>query len=143
MKWRSIIFGIIIIICIASINIAIYWMVTQENEQANQNVETTIDTETIINQFGSIFDNTVNYQNYMVSSISKKDSAQELVYTKTQVKERVDGKYEMNVNIPAINISTSVADNINEQIEQTFYSKVASISSNVQDITLNQQNTRK
>lgn len=140
MRWRAIIFGIIIIICIASINIAIYWMITQDKIQTSQNVETTIDVDATINRFTAVFDNTIDYQEYVVSGVSKKDSAQELVYTKTQAKESVDGKYEMNVNIPALNISTSIADSINEQIYQTFHSKVSSLTSNTQDITLNQQN---
>ena len=143
MKWRTIIFGIIIIICIVSINFGIYWMVTQDDITIDTDKEVALDTEAIANKFNSIFDNTIDYQDYTTSGIAKNDNTQELVYTKTQVKESIDGKYEINVNIPASNISTLMADNINEQIEQTFYSKVSSLKSNVQDIALNQQNIRK
>lgn len=139
MKWRPIIFGVIIVICIVSMNYAIYWMITDQSKD-NHSVPTeeTIDTETILNQFNSLFDNTIDYQGQTVGGIAKQDSTQELVYTKNHVSDKVDGKYEMNVNIPAINISKSSVDDINEQIEQVFYSKVSSLIANAQNTTINE-----
>jgi len=137
MKWRSIIFGVIIIICIVSINYGIYWMVTEEEPKKTTTSEAVIDTETILNQFSSIFDNSIDYQGYTVDGKLKKDNTRELVYTSKQVKEKIDGKYEINVNIPFVNISKSIVDDINEQIEQVFYSKVASLTSDSNN-TLNQ-----
>ena len=57
MKWRPIIFGIIILICIVSINYAIYWMIKEEKEEVAKTPEVSIDLETILSQFNSIFDN--------------------------------------------------------------------------------------
>lgn len=130
MKWRTIIFGVIILICIVSINYAIYWMITDTNEKVAQTPSESIDTETILNQFNLIFDNTIDLQGYSVASVPKQDNAKEIVYPKTQVKEKVDGQYELNVNIPEININNNAVDGINEQIQQVFYSKVDALTSN-------------
>ena len=129
MNWRRIIFGIIIIICIVSINYGVYWTV---NEEANKIPETPVaqvDLEKIASEFKNIFDNTIDYQEYSVNNVAKEDSEKELVYTKTKNNQKLDGKYEFNVNIPYINIAKNSIDTINEEIENIFYSRVNSILS--------------
>ena len=138
MKWRPIIFSVIILICIVSMNYAIYWMITEQGEEEIESSTVSIDTAAIVNQFNLIFDNTINMQEYNIGSVLKQDNAQELVYTKTNVTEKVEGKYKINVNIPTINIRQSKVDDINEEIQQVFYSKAASLISNENQTTLNQ-----
>ena len=135
MNWRRIIFGIIIIICIVAINLGVYWSVTEETSKQPQEPVVKVDTEKVVNEFKNIFDNTIDYQNYSVSNVTKTDSDKELIYTKTSNNNSVDGKYEFNVSVPAINISKKNIDIINEEIQSIFYSKVNSIMSGQTEIS--------
>ena len=135
MNWRKIIFGIIIIICIVAINLGVYWSVTEEASKQPEESTVKVDTEKVVNEFKNIFDNTIDYQNYSVSNVTKTDSEKELIYTKTLNNNSVDGKYEFNVSIPAINISKKNIDIINEEIQNIFYSKVNSIMTGQTEIS--------
>lgn len=124
MKLRNVIFAIILIICIVAVNFAIYWQFFKDNGEVQQQVEI---REERINEFGTMFDNKINYQDFNITGVSKKENNKELIYTSYEKIEKVEDKYELNVSIPVININRTNIEVINEEIENIFKNKVSSI----------------
>lgn len=70
--------------------------------------------------FENIFDNQIEEkENYQTKKIDKN---QKIVYTSYQKEEKNNG-YELNVNIPYINIKNSTVQNFNKEIKDTFEKK--------------------
>ena len=70
--------------------------------------------------FENIFNNQIEEkENYETKKIDKN---QKIVYTSYQKKEKNNG-YELNVNIPYINIKNSTVQNFNKEIKDTFEKK--------------------
>ena len=84
MKLRKILVISVIVICIISVNLAVYMQITQKEKKTvkKDDIEpVVVDTVELTENFESIFDNKINYQNNNVSSITKMDTSKELVYT--------------------------------------------------------------
>jgi len=129
MKWRRIIFGIIIIICIIAVNYGVYWTVNEEGKKQPETPEVKIDIEKIVKDFKNIFNNTLDNQEHVINNVVKLDTSKELVFTDINTKQKIDGKYEIDINIPKINIAKNSIELVNEEIYNIFYSKVNSIMS--------------
>ena len=130
MKLRKILVISVIVICIISVNLAVYMQITQKEKKTvkKDDIEpVVVDTVELTENFESIFDNKINYQNNNVSSITKMDTSKELVYTLQSKKEKQEGKYDINVNIPYININNTNTENINKEIIALFYNKINEI----------------
>lgn len=127
MTWRKIFVISIIVICIVSINFAIYLEITKKDNTAKGEEELIIDTVALTENFESIFDNKIEHQNNNVTSVAKKDFSKEIVYTSFTKEEKQNGKYDINANIPYININNENAENINKEINEIFYNKVNEI----------------
>ena len=69
------------------------------------------------------------------NSAVRKDSTKDLVYTSNQTTKVVQGKYNMNINVPAINIVSPVATTMNKEIEDTFVKKATDIIINAETST--------
>ena len=70
--------------------------------------------------FENIFNNQIEEkENYETKKIDKN---QKIIYTSYQKEEKNNG-YELNVNIPYINIKNSTVQNFNKQIKDTFEKK--------------------
>ncbi len=118
MRWRKIFVISIIVICIVSINLAVYMQITQKEKKSikKSDIEpVVVDTVELTENFEHIFDNKIDYQNNDISSTTKIDTSKELIYTIQTKQEKQDGKYDINVNIPYINISNSNIENINKE----------------------------
>ena len=136
MKWRKIFVISIIVICIVSINLAVYIQITQKEKKSikKSDIEpVVVDTVELTENFEHIFDNKIDYQNNDISSTTKIDTSKELIYTIQTKQEKQDGKYDINVNIPYINISNSNIENINKEIITLFYNKVNEIMSMIDE----------
>lgn len=122
----------IITICIISIILALIIQLMEEN---NQQVGGTIQLpkldeekmEQYKNEFNSIFENKVNYLENNSYKISKIKENEEIVYLGYQKKEIKENDYELNINIPYINIQNDVIDEFNMQIINIFQSKAESV----------------
>lgn len=123
----------IIVICILCINFAVYLTIVDKDEKPAKEENVIVDTVALSENFQNIFDNKLNNQNYSVQSVSKKDSSKELVYTNYQLEEKKEGKYDVNINIPVVNINNATADNINKEIQNIFYSKINDILVQIND----------
>ena len=126
MKTRKIIFGIIAVICIVAVNFSIYWQFFRKKGN-EPSVTPVIEEAKIISDFNQLFNNSINYQGVNITVNNKIDQMQDLIYTAYSNKERKEDKYELNVNIPAININSNNVININSQIENIFRTKANNI----------------
>lgn len=80
----------------------------------------------LIDNFDNLFDNGVE----IVSSdaeIEKIDDSQDIVYNQYSRQEKVEGSYELNLNIPYINIDNDTIRKYNQEINDIFIEKAESI----------------
>ena len=139
MDKRYYIYLAIVIICIISIGIGVYAQIFYPNSE-NDALMIGKDNSAIIqaneaeeqakNKFNTMFTNTLEYTTQNIANKAvRRYSNKDLVYTSNQyIKEEKD-KYELNVNIPYLNIVSDNADKINLQIEQLYVSKLSQIVS--------------
>lgn len=127
---RNIIFTIIIIICIASINYGVYWQFFREKDDINDNiVEPNVTGEELAKNFKNIFSNTLDYQGYDVNiaGITKINSDKDLIYTWASQEKVVDNRYDLNLNIPRVNISSAPVEKFNDKIKEVYVNKANDI----------------
>ena len=90
----------------------------------NKLVKRTEQEEAVLKaNFEEMFDNTIenidNKQNY---NIQKIETSKEIIY-KSYEKRQKNEKYELNVNLPYVNIKNAEAENFNKEIKSTFEAK--------------------
>ena len=139
MDKRYYIYLAIVIVCIIAIGIGVYAQIFYPNSE-NDALMIGKDNSAIIqaneaeeqakNKFNTMFTNTLEYTTQNIANKAvRRYSNKDLVYTSNQyIKEERD-KYELNVNIPYLNIVSDNADKINMQIEQLYVSKLSQIVS--------------
>ena len=126
----------ILVICIIAINLAVYSVITAKPKESPEKEETTIvDRVALTENFAKIFDNGIDYQGNTVN-IDKKEDLKELIYTSYSNQEELENKYKLDVNIPCLNINSTVVDNINAEINNLFYNKAHNILVNVNQYTI-------
>lgn len=138
MDARKLMFILIGFVCLISVIFIVYSEIytirpSQELVQntSSQNVsDDKLSTTEIINNFSSIFQNTINYQGVTITNSNKIENNKELVYTSYELNEQIPNKYNINVKIPAININTPNIININNEINAKFKNKVTNIIAN-------------
>lgn len=128
---RNIIFGIIIIICIIALNFGVYWQFFRKSTTA-PNINThnpSINQEQLAKDFKNIFNNTLDYQgnNVNISGITKLKADEDLIYTWVNKESSVENKYDLNLNIPRVNISSTSAEKFNENIKDIYVNKANDI----------------
>lgn len=138
---RTIVFGIIIIICIIAINFSVYWQFFRDNDSGNKNeVEDIISAsnEELQNEFKNNFNNGLDYQNYNINTtgVTKTESAKDLVYTWVERTQVVENKYDLNLHIPKVNISNSSVEKFNEKIKTTYVDKANDVILNATNNTI-------
>lgn len=130
---RIIMFTIIGIICFISIILAVVFSVLQESpEVPNKDVEVEVKEKEIID-FSSIFDNKLNNQEYEIRFIEKLIDDKEIVYSKFEINEKVNEKFDLDIKIPAINIDSLEVATINEEIDAIFAEKARNIITSEED----------
>lgn len=128
MNWRKIFVISIIAICIISINLAVYLKIIEKDGSYETSNEIIIDTVSLTENFENIFDNTIDVGENEISSINKIEQNQDIVYSKYKIEDK-NNSYDIETNIPFLNINNEVAENINNEINTIFYSKINSIIS--------------
>lgn len=127
MNWRRIFVISIVVICIVCINLAVYFKIIEKDDKTQKGEEVIVDSVALTENFENIFDNKIDYQNNTVTSANKKDATKEIVYTNYTKQEKQEDRYDINVNIPYININNNDIDIINKEIENIFYAKINDI----------------
>ena len=116
----------IIVICIISVILAIVLQSKTDEEEYSKKVPQ-IDQEqinTYKDEFETIFKNKVNYMENNSYKIMKVKKEEEIIYTGYHIKENKINDYELDVNIPYINIVNETTENFNEQIKDIFEKKI-------------------
>ncbi len=98
-----------------------------------------IDYQLLLSNFDNIFQNQVEESN-VTAEIKKVDENQPTVYTYYTNNETEKGNYELNLNIPYINIDNDTIKSFNEEIKKTFEAKAENtLQSKNQSIIYNVQ----
>ena len=132
-KKLKILYISIIAICIISIIIAFVIEIKKQNQptlggNTIQLPELTEDKISIYKtQFNDIFENKVNYLENNAYKISKIDESKEIIYLGYNNNENKINDYELDVNIPYINIKNDIINEYNKQIKDTFETKAKSV----------------
>lgn len=130
----------VIAICIIAIISALVIQIAQEKNPSqigntinhgNKLPELTDDKISVYKeQFNNIFENKANYLKNNAYKINKINEAEEIVYLGYQNNESKINDYELNVNIPYINIDDETINEFNKQIKDTFEQKAKSVLNN-------------
>ena len=139
MDKRYYIYLAIVIVCIIAIGIGVYAQIFYPNSENDAlmlgsdnsaTIQANEAEEQAKSKFNTMFTNTLEYTNQNIANKAvRRYSNKELVYTSNQYIKDEKDKYELNVNIPYLNIVSDNADKINMQIEQLYVSKLSQIVS--------------
>lgn len=130
---KTIIFIVIIVICIFALSYGIYYQIfTKPNKNIGKVPEEPNVTQEV--KFDELFDNKFNSQGFQTANyVNKIEATKELVYTTYTFNEIYEGKYEIQANIPIINVNDEKVIKMDEEIISIFYDKIKSIIDNSND----------
>ena len=142
-KNRMIIFILIGVFCVLAIIAAIYaqFIATDYDDigdeptinvgnNNNTGVEREKNQDEIKTQFNGLFTNTVNTGAYDLSTVDKLYDDRDIVYSAYTINESNDN-YEINVNLPVVNIPGDVVSEFNGITQELFADKAAEVMNSV------------
>lgn len=128
-KKSKIVYASIIVICIISIIIVIYIQFFDGKTVTTVGYlkgKSEIDYENLKAEFNNIYTNSLKNYNDKYDKL-KSDTSKELVYTGYTKDVTENNSYNINVQIPYINIKNSTIDGYNEEIKNLFEKKAEDI----------------
>ena len=128
MNSRKLMYIAIVAMCVIAVVLAIYLQSGKQpssNRNTTNNVKTEESQETLKKEFDQMFNNVVELKDYDTSNIKKLDSGKNIVYTAYSSEAKEDNKYEIDINIPVINIDNKVAAEFNSITQELFANKTA------------------
>lgn len=130
---RYILYGVIVAICIISIFVGVYALQFRISGQKNiagsnainenQTAEELNSEMQVVNEFKALFSNNFSDSNYDASKVKKLYNDKEIVYNAASLKEKKD-EYDIDVNIPLINIDNELINKYNENTQKVFADQV-------------------
>ena len=142
-KNRMIIFILIGVFCVLAIIAAIYaqFVATDYDDigdeptinvgnNNNTGIEREKNQDEIKTQFNGLFTNTVNTGDYDLSTVDKLYDDRDIVYSAYTINESNDN-YEINVNLPVVNIAGDVVSEFNGITQELFADKAAEVMNSV------------
>lgn len=148
MEKRKIMYIVIIIVCIIAIILGVYYqifadkVVTENKMSEPENIvedNNADNPEDLLKEFNNLFNNTFNKQGYDTSDIKRFQSleSEDIVYKAYDVKQEVDGKYSLDIKLPAFNIDNQeVPAGYNSKTQSIFANKVTSIVTGANQYTI-------
>lgn len=148
MEKRKIMYIVIIIVCILAIILGVYYqifadkVITENMVSEPENIVDNNDAdnpEDLLKEFNNLFNNTFNKQGYDTSNIKRFQSLEneDIVYKAYDVKQEVDGKYSLDIKLPAFNIDNQeVPAGYNSKTQSIFANKVTSIVTGANQYTI-------
>lgn len=136
MDKNKIIYVSISAVCILAIIAAIFAQIDQNSGKKNHNnnnnsvTEETKTQEELKKEFNSLFNNTINTNNYNTSAINKQDENKEIVYTAYDIEKAEENKYEVDIHLPVFNINSSVTSGFNAITQKVFADKATEVLNN-------------
>ena len=130
---RYILYGVIVAICIISIFIGVYALEFRISGQKNiagsnainenETAEELNSEMKVVNDFKALFNNSFSSSNYDSSKIKKMYDDKDIVYNAASLKEKKD-EYDIDVNIPLININSDLINKYNDNTQKVFADQV-------------------
>ncbi len=127
----------IVAICVIAVLVALGVQIVQHYKTSNakdnigrsdmNSSELTVDKSTTKEKFINIFKNKVNYLKNNAYKISRIKEDEEIVYVSYKNNESKVNDYELDVNIPCINIKSKTAEEMNTQIREIFEIKAKNV----------------
>ena len=136
MDKNKIIYVSISAVCILAIIAAIFAQIDLNSGKKNHNnnnnsvTEETKTQEELNKEFNSLFNNTINTNNYNTSAINKQDENKEIVYTAYDIEKAEENKYEVDIHLPVFNINSSVTSGFNSITQKVFAEKATEVLNN-------------
>ena len=126
MDKNKIIYVSISAVCILAIIAAIFAQIDLNSGKKNHNnnnnsvTEETKTQEELKKEFNSLFNNTINTNNYNTSAINKQDENKEIVYTAYDIEKAEENKYEVDIHLPVV-LNNNNGSTIIYSIDYTGY----------------------
>lgn len=130
---RYVLYGVIVAICIISVFVGVYALEFRISGQKNiagsnainenQTAEELNSEMQAVNDFKALFNNNFTSSNYDSSKIKKIYDDKDLVYNAASLKEKKD-EYDIDVNIPLINIDSELIQKYNDNSQKVFADQV-------------------
>lgn len=138
-KRLKIFYVIIILFCIIAITVAVVAQVQASKQESAVATAEKISEEQLKKlkgDFNNIFENKVNYLKDNNYKITKINPEKEIVYSGYQNNDKKVSSYELDVNIPYINIKNEQTEKYNNEIKDIFEKKAKNIinSNNINTI---------
>lgn len=132
-----IIYSISIFICIVSIIIVICIQFFPQNNNSNklENNSQEIDLNILKAEFNNIFNNKLEIESFN-TSIKKIEEDKDIIFTQYQKSEEKENLYNIDLNIPKINIENDIIKSYNQEINETFIKKAENILATSQENTI-------
>lgn len=129
-KRRIAFFTTILVICTACIGITISMQMSEHYEKEIENQDKIgnsglyeLDQELFRSKFINSFNNKISGE---YSNIKKIDESKNIIYSNT-IQEKIENKYDLNTNLPIINIDNEDIKKYNDEIKSIFETKIAEI----------------
>lgn len=138
MKNQKLIFILVGAFCVLALIAGIYaqFFVGSSNNNNIQNPDNSINNEIkpktqeeIKSQLNSLFTNEIISNDYDETNLQKRDASKGIVYSAYDIQKQ-EGKYELDVHLPVINIKDSVATDFNKMTQSIFANKASDILNN-------------
>ncbi len=140
---RTVSFTVIIIICIVAIVMAIGSVLIGNRPQPTNTIQDPVSmteqNSQLAKKFKTLFENKLDYQSSNINTlgITKTSRDQDIIYTAVSTKRVVENRYDMDLNIPIINISNNTSvERFNEKIQSLFADKANDIMKNAVQNTI-------
>ena len=123
-----IIYTVSILACIIAVIIVICTGFFENDNLGNTSTDTSqeIDTQILKVEFNNIFDNKLDIKNTNIE-VKKLENEKDIVFTDYQRKETKENNYDLDLNIPKINVDTDTIKKYNQEISDTFIKKAENI----------------
>lgn len=142
-KNQVLFFIILFLICIIAICVGIYVQYFYEDYDTDPlmlgihtgSKKTVEEYTDLKNNFNTLFTNEVHVTSEKLN-VDKINTSQNIVYTYNNVENQDENFYDVNVNIPAININNDIVKEINSDIINQFDKKSKEIMTKTEDYTI-------
>ena len=123
-----IIYTVSILACIIAVIIVICTGFFENDNLGNTSTDTSqeIDTQILKVEFNNIFDNKLDIKNTNIE-VKKLENEKDIVFTDYQRKETKENNYDLDLNIPKINVDSDTIKKYNQEISDTFIKKAENI----------------
>ncbi len=144
-KNKVIFFLVLLLICIIAVCLGIYGQFFYKYSETDPlmlgihigSKKTSADYANLKSNFSNLFTNElhVNSENVRVEKI---ETSQPLVYTGYSIQNEDESYYNVDIQLPVLNIDTEISQKINVEINEKFYNKATSIMRSGDDYTIYQ-----